>query len=194
MLVHYHNEKTKSKFNLARFHNWNNCWGILYQNEWMDERMNSQRMEELNFSLHRDKNKCVECSCFTKHLEFLCLLRQSFYICMINTYNHFHMLRTYDGIFVCRELNLETLTRTACQEKNATWQFQTRPQSWTSWFLLISSLPQICLHQIPACPWYPQRCRAWPVQPARGGESLWETLHSCQPISVAIVFCTLWSF
>lgn len=58
--------------------------------------MNSQRMEELNFSLHRDKNKCVECSCFTKHLEFLCLLRQSFYICMIYTYNHFHMLRTYD--------------------------------------------------------------------------------------------------
>lgn len=27
-----------------------------------------------------------------------------------------------------------------------------------------------------------------------GGESLQETLRSCQPISVAIVFCTFWSF
>ena len=61
--------------------------------------MNSQRMEELNFSLHRDKNKCVECSCFTKHLEFLCLLRQSFYICMI--------WYTHTITFICLEHMIE---------------------------------------------------------------------------------------
>lgn len=77
------------------------------------------------------------------------------------------MLRTYDRSMAYLSVGKHWQELLA-EKKNATWQIQTRPPCWTSWFLLISSLPKICLHQIPACPWYPQRCRAWPVRPLGG--------------------------